>query len=53
MGMSDMPRKGITKIYEGENGRYSRVRGTEHVKDLEKNRQKSVLYKYKMSDHKN
>ena len=43
----------ITKIYEGETGRSARLRGAEHLKDLEKMREKSALYKHKMSDHPN
>ena len=39
------------KVYDGETGRSSRLRGSEHLKDLEKKRDKSVLYKHKMSDH--
>ena len=41
----------IVKVYEGETGRSARLRGGEHLKDLEKNREKSILYKHKMSDH--
>ena len=41
------------KVYEGETGRSARVRGAEHVKDLEKKRLKSVLYKHKINEHKN
>jgi hypothetical protein len=41
----------ITKVYEGETGRSARIRGAEHLKDLEKMREKSVLFKHKMSDH--
>ena len=39
------------KVYDGETGRSARLRGGEHLKDLEKKRDKSVLYKHKMSDH--
>ena len=39
------------KVYDGETGRSARLRGGEHLKDLEKKREKSVLYKHKMSDH--
>ena len=39
------------KVYDGETGRSARLRGGEHLKDLEKKRSKSVLYKHKMSDH--
>ena len=41
----------IVKVYEGETGRSARLRGGEHLKDLEKKREKSVLYKHKISDH--
>ena len=40
-------------MYEGETGRSARIRGAEHVKDLEGKKQKSVLFKHKMTDHKN
>jgi hypothetical protein len=39
------------KVYDGETGRSARLRGGEHLRDLEKKREKSVLYKHKMSDH--
>ena len=41
------------KVYEGESGRSARVRGLEHLKDLEKKRQKSVLYKPVMNVNEN
>ena len=41
----------IVKVYEGETARSARLRGGEHLKDFEKKRDKSVLYKHKMSDH--
>ena len=44
--------KDITKVYEGETGRSARIRGTEHVKDFEKKKEKSVLFKHKLTDHK-
>ena len=34
------------KVYEGESGRSARIRGKEHLKDLEKKREKSALYKH-------
>ena len=43
----------IKKVYEGETGRSARIRGAEHLKDLEKGREKSVLFKHKMTDHRN
>ena len=43
----------IVKTYEGETGRSARVRGAEHLKDLEKKKPKSVLFKHQMTDHKN
>ena len=45
--------KNITKVYEGETGRSARIRGAEHLKDLEKKRETGVLYKHKLSDHQN
>ena len=44
--------KDIVKVYEGETGRSARIRGTEHVKDFEKKKEKSVLFKHKLTDHK-
>ena len=41
------------KVYDGETGRSARLRGSEHLKDLEKKREKSALYKHKLSDHPN
>ena len=41
----------IIKVYEGESGRFDRIRGVEHLKDLEKKREKCVLFKHKMTDH--
>ena len=43
--------KDIVKVYEGETGRSARIRGTEHVKDFEKKKEKSVLFKHKLTDH--
>jgi hypothetical protein len=34
-----------TQVYEGETGRSARIRGSEHLKDFEKQRTKSVLFK--------
>ena len=45
--------KKITKVYEGETERSARIRGAEHLKDLEKKRETGVLYKHKLSDHQN
>ena len=42
-----------TKVYEGETGRSARIRGSEHLKDFEKQRTNSVLFKHKISDHPN
>ena len=39
------------KVYEGESGRSARVRGKEHLKDLENRREKSALYKHVKSAH--
>ena len=41
----------MVKVYEGESGRSARVRGREHMKDLEKKRENSVLYKHMRNDH--
>ena len=40
-------------MYEGETGRSARTRGSEHLKELEKKKEKSVLYRHQISDHKN
>ena len=44
--------RNITKVYEGETGRAARTRGAEHLKEFEKKKEKSVLFKHKMTDHK-
>ena len=41
----------IVKVYEGETGRSARIRGGEHLKDLEKKREKSALYKHVKNFH--
>ena len=43
--------RNISKVYEGETGRSARTRGAEHLKELEKRKEKSVLFKHKMNDH--
>ena len=43
----------ITKVYEGETGRSARTRGAEHLKEFEQKKERSVLFKHKMTDHKN
>ena len=43
--------RNVCKVYEGETGRSARTRGAEHLKELEKRKEKSVLYKHKMNDH--
>ena len=45
--------RNITKVYEGETGRSARIRGAEHVRDLEGGKEKSALFKHKMNDHQN
>ena len=45
--------RNIIKVYEGETGRSARVRGAEHLKELEKEKEKSVLFKHKLKEHKN
>ena len=44
--------RNVVKVYEGETGRSARTRGAEHLKELEKKKEKSVLFKHKMTDHK-
>ena len=44
-------KRNITKIYEGETSRSARIRGKEHVNDLEKKNEKSALYKHKVLEH--
>ena len=39
-------------VYEGETSRSARIRGGEHVRDFEKKRSSSVLYKHKEIEHK-
>ena len=39
------------KVYEGETGRSARIRGGEHLRDLEKKREKSALYKHVKNFH--
>ena len=41
------------KVYEGETGRSARLRGAEHLKQLENKSENSVLFKHKMAAHKN
>ena len=38
-------------MYEGKTGRSARTRGAEHLKEFEKQKQSSVLYKHKLADH--
>ena len=45
--------RNITKIYEGETGRSAWIRGLEQIKDLEKERKNSLLFKHIKSDHPN
>ena len=39
------------KVYEGETGRSARIRGAEHLRDLEKKQEKSALYKHVKNVH--
>ena len=41
----------VTKIYEGETSRSARIRGKEHLKDLEKKNENSALFKHKVLEH--
>ena len=43
--------KDKVKVYEGESGRSARLRGAEHVRDLELKRDKSALYKHAKNVH--
>jgi hypothetical protein len=43
----------IIKVYEGETGRSARIRGAEHLREFEKQKQKSVLFKHKLAEHEN
>ena len=43
----------MEKVYEGESGRSARIRGREHVSDLEKKRENSALYKHGKNFHDN
>ena len=43
----------IVSAYEGETGRSARTRGAEHLKELEKKKNKIVLYKHKWTNHEN
>ena len=45
--------KDTVKVYEGETGRSARLRGAEHLRQLENKSEKSVLFKHKMTAHKN
>ena len=40
-------------MYEGETGRSARIRGAEHKREFEKQKQKSVLFKHKLAEHEN
>ena len=41
------------KVYEVETGRSARIRGLEHVKELQHKKKNSVLYKHIQAEHKN
>ena len=43
--------RGKVRVYEGESSRSARVRGAEHMADLENERPKSVLLKHKLKEH--
>ena len=43
--------KDTVKVYEGETGRSARLRGAEHLSQLERKSEKSVLFKHKMAAH--
>ena len=46
-------KRNIIKIYEGESSRSARIRSKEHVAAYKNQKADSVLFKHKMSDHKN
>ena len=50
MALHNLSRK---KVYEGETGRSAWTRGAEHLNEFEKKKEKSVLFKHKLTDHKN
>ena len=41
----------INKVYEGESSRSARIRGAEHLQDYKNKKEKSVLYKHKILNH--
>ena len=41
------------KVYEGETGRSARLRGSEHLRQLENKSENSVLFKHLKTAHKN
>ena len=43
----------IVKVYEGETGRSARLRGAEHLKQLQQGSEDSALYKHRMAEHPN
>ena len=44
--------RNLYRVYEGETGRNSYIRGKEHLRDLEKKNEKSIMYKHIQADHK-
>ena len=44
--------KGKTRVYEGESSHSARIRGSEHLSDLDKQRSSSVPFKRKENEHK-
>ena len=44
--------RGKSMVYEGETSRSARIRGGEHIRDFEKKKSSSVLYKHKVLEHK-
>ena len=51
MALCDMPRKKCYQNLRGQTGRSARVRGAEHVSELRRKVDKSVLYKHQMTEH--
>ena len=43
--------KGFQKVYEGETARSARTRGAEHMRDFNKGKLDSAMYKHKQNEH--
>ena len=51
LGCDTCLERGLIRVYEGETGRSARIRGAEHLSDLEKMRPGGVLTKHKKIEH--